>query len=157
MAAAGKGGSLLEEADGCESMRKLRTVLLYHDAAGGSHFDWLLDTPSAWRNPRSKLWTARTQTPTGDWANAGTWDLSRIADHRRRYLTYQGALGAARGRVDRIDEGWFVPQLWDCNQMILDLTLTRCQGRVRLWCLSGMQWRATWLGSTTFNIANKYC
>ena len=146
MAATGKRGALLDETNGRESMRQLRTVLLRHDTPHGSHFDWLLDTPNVWRNPRSKVWTARTQTPTGDWSNAGTWNLCRITDHRRRYLTYQGPLSGGPGTVDRVDEGWFVPQLWDDEQMILDLTLIRCQGRVRLWCLSGPAWRATWLG-----------
>ena len=145
-AATGKCGAHLDDTNGRESMRELRTVLLRHHTPAGSHFDWLLDTPKAWRNPRSRVWTARTQTSAGDWADAGTWNLSRIADHRRHYLTYRGPLSGGRGTVDRVDEGWFVPQLWDDGQMILDLTMVQCRGRVRLWCLDDPSWRATWLG-----------
>jgi hypothetical protein len=75
-------------------------VLLEHHAAaeGSRHWDLLVEMPGAdalatWRLERSPL-DADHEIPA-----------TRIQDHRRLYLDYEGEISGGRGAVRRLDRG----------------------------------------------------
>ncbi|HYF15852.1 MAG TPA: hypothetical protein VD971_12355 [Phycisphaerales bacterium] len=76
-------------------------MLLRHDEPGGGwHFDWMLERPGEpWRG----LLTFRTrERPDGGGA---TLHATRLGDHRRAYLEYEGEVSGGRGRVTRVAAG----------------------------------------------------
>ncbi len=124
-------------------MARLATVLLRHETPSGGHFDWMLATPGG--SPGAGLWTVRTDLAAAAWRGAGRWRLTRIADHRRQYLAYQGPLTGGRGSVRRVDAGWVRPWLWRSDEMIFDLMMSHCRGRVRVEQADADCWTAHWL------------
>ena len=73
-----------------------RYAVLHHTGVPVPHFDVLVEPRpgahlAAWRSP---AWPVARPTP-----------VERIADHRRRYLDYEGEVGGRRGRVDRVVGG----------------------------------------------------
>ena len=120
-------------------MTPLPTVLLHHDTGDASHYDWLLADPA---NPQGLLWTARVALPSEQWAAAGAWDVEPIGRHRRIYITYEGDIGDGRGTVRRIDEGEFTAIEWTAQQMIVDVTMRRFQGRLDILETSNGRWQA---------------
>lgn len=79
------------------AMQPLRYVVLHH--TGGtesSHFDLMFETL-----PGSMLATWRSET----WPIELPVQLTRLRDHRRLYLEYEGDLADHRGRVYRVAEG----------------------------------------------------
>ena len=93
------------------------TVALLHTLpSGAAHIDWLIAPSPAPNPPDSKcLLTLRLPTeaigPLGP--NPGRWIATLIPDHRSRYLTYEGPIGAGadgedRGRVSRIWSGTII-------------------------------------------------
>jgi len=80
-----------------------RTVLLRHDLPDGSHhFDWLLELDDDESGP---LTTFRLPAPVHELAVGGRVSAERIADHRRRYLEYEGPISGGRGAVRRVQHG----------------------------------------------------
>ena len=78
-------------------MQPLRYVVLHH--TGGtesSHFDLMFETL-----PGSMLATWRSET----WPIELPVQLTRLRDHRRLYLEYEGDLADHRGTVYRVAEG----------------------------------------------------
>jgi hypothetical protein len=76
------------------------TVVLLHRLPDGSeHFDWLLQRPGG-----GPLITFRT-TASPDLPPPWQLDAERLPDHRDAYLTYEGEIPGARGRVTRIARG----------------------------------------------------
>ncbi len=108
---------------------RLPTVLLEHVTRAGRHFDWLLADPS---DPPGPLWTARVAHRSAGWALLGAFSLTPLPPHRRRYLTVQGDIGQGRGRVQRVDEGWFEPRLWTVSRRVLSLSLRGFRGEIEL-------------------------
>jgi hypothetical protein len=74
----------------------LRFAVLRHEGIDAPHVDFLYETA-----PGSMLQTWRLPT----WPIREVQEATRIRDHRRAFLTYQGQLTGARGTVMRIDEG----------------------------------------------------
>ncbi len=74
----------------------LQFVVLRHDGIDEPHFDLLFETA-----PGSDL--AAFRTPV--WPLVTDTKLTRLRDHRRLYLTYQGPISNSRGNVQRIDGG----------------------------------------------------
>lgn len=75
-------------------------VLLRHELPDGSwHFDWLIER----RAGEERLLTFRLAVRVDEWD--GVVEASRLEDHRRDYLDYQGEVSRGRGRVLRIAEG----------------------------------------------------
>lgn len=82
-------------------------VVLYHEPGretslprqADAHFDWLFDHGSA-------LWSWAT-----DWlpkpGEQATARATRLPDHRREYLCYEGPLTRERGMVTRVEAGEF--------------------------------------------------
>lgn len=74
-------------------------VLLLHELPdGSSHFDWMLA-----RDAAGPLVTFRV-TERID-AGVRAFVATRLPDHRRVYLTYEGDVSGGRGRVRRVAEG----------------------------------------------------
>src|ERR1700704_6253512 len=76
----------------------LRYVVLRHEGIDEPHFDVMFETTSGsklvtWRSPR---WPIESETK-----------LTKLADHRREYLEYEGPLTENRGHVRRITAGFF--------------------------------------------------
>jgi hypothetical protein len=86
-----------------------RFAVLLHRVGPGSgrtdrdHLDWM------WQVDDNDLWT--WSTPIVDFAQVShanfEIDAVAIADHRQRYLDYEGELSDNRGRVDRVAAGSF--------------------------------------------------
>ena len=77
-------------------MPPLRYVILWHDGVPEPHYDLMFETLpgsalATWRSPR---WPIDSPTP-----------VTRLKDHRRAYLEFEGDLTGRRGRVDRAASG----------------------------------------------------
>ena len=79
-------------------MQRLSYVVLRHDGFGDPHYDLMFETAA-----NSKLATWRSS----QWPLQHGTILTRIGDHRREYLTYEGPLSRNRGTVARIQTGTF--------------------------------------------------
>lgn len=74
----------------------LRYVVLQHADVDEPHFDLMFETlpGSMLATWRSEIWPIDRPTP-----------LTRLRDHRRLYLEYEGQLSGQRGTVYRVAEG----------------------------------------------------
>jgi hypothetical protein len=75
----------------------LRYVVLRHEGIPNPHFDLMFETLpgsvlATWRSP---IWPIDTDTP-----------VTRLTDHRREYLDFEGALTGDRGHVQRVTTGF---------------------------------------------------
>lgn len=77
-------------------MNPLRYVILRHDDVAEPHFDLMFETL-----PGSLLATWRSDA----WPIESRVGVTRLRDHRRLYLTYEGDLSGKRGSVQRVAEG----------------------------------------------------
>lgn len=112
-------------------MRTLATVILRHDRIGGSHCDWLIEHPDhppgagrllAFRIPLPFLLPgAACGLAVSEFQQKRL--LTRLPDHRRHYLTYQGAISGGRGRVRRIASGSALLLHYSVDRIDLELTL----------------------------------
>ncbi len=129
-------------------MKPLRTLLLIHQAPGGSHYDWLLEDPLLC-DERAPLWTYRLQLSIAFWGHARAFDLEPIGLHRREYLEYQGPLTGRRGSVRQIDRGWYLPRQCLADKLVLDLTTRLFKGVALLSKVSASLWRAQTFGCSS--------
>ena len=74
----------------------LRYVVLHHVGHGPPHFDLMLE-----RDGGGLLRTFRVAA----WPVSSRRELTPLADHRRAYLDYEGAVGGGRGTVRRVEAG----------------------------------------------------
>jgi len=124
-----------------------RFVLLRHECppqmGKPSHWDLMLERGGA-------LWTWRLLRLPAAWHAAGTAAddggersvaATRLADHRLRYLTYEGPLSENRGDVSRVDQGAFEFISDDEDALVLDLSGRTLRGRITLTRLEGDQWQ----------------
>jgi hypothetical protein len=77
-------------------MDSLRYVVLRHSDVDEPHFDLMFETL-----PGSMLATWRSEV----WPIESTTPLTRLRDHRRLYLEYEGDLSGHRGSVIRVADG----------------------------------------------------
>jgi hypothetical protein len=77
-------------------MERLRYAILWHHDVDEPHYDLMFET-----FPRSDLATWRSPV----WPIDAATEMTRLKDHRRFYLDYEGELSDRRGRVDRIAGG----------------------------------------------------
>lgn len=77
-------------------LRPLRYVVLHHTGYGEDHFDLLLEI-----SPGSELASWRCS----DWPLKPDSRVSKLPDHRRAYLEYEGEVSNNRGRVKRVQAG----------------------------------------------------
>jgi len=81
----------------------LPTVLLRHDVPDGSqHIDWMIARDPA---GTGNLITFRLDQRVDALRSGQTLEIERIADHRSRYLTYQGPISGSRGVVTQLRRG----------------------------------------------------
>ncbi len=81
-----------------------RTVVLRHELPDGSHhFDWMLERLGCMGGDedRSLVTFRLSGSPVG----VNTLDAEAIADHRKRYLWYEGPVSDQRGHVTRVASG----------------------------------------------------
>lgn len=98
-------------------------VILRHIWPPGMHWDLLLDRGqalTAWQLKRNPLILVQTGA-------TAVIPARRIADHRRFYLHYQGAVSQDRGHVYRIDRGRYhlSGESEGCQRLILEGKLLR--------------------------------
>lgn len=75
-------------------------MLLRHALPDGSwHYDWMLETVAG-----GPLVTFRVMHRP-DACETRWFEAERIDDHRRAYLTYEGAVSGGRGEVERVGAG----------------------------------------------------
>ncbi|MEO1584141.1 MAG: hypothetical protein AAFR96_06165 [Planctomycetota bacterium] len=80
----------------------MRTVLLLHNLPDrSSHVDWLFEIDEAC-SPRIPTFRLADRP---DLPGVRRFEGVRLADHRRRYLDYQGDIGGGRGSVSRVAAG----------------------------------------------------
>src|SRR5205823_6438693 len=75
---------------------EMRYVILHHEGFGEAHYDLMFESA-----PGSLLMTWRAT----DWPFAAGDVLTRIGDHRRDYLDYEGPVSNNRGQVRRVQSG----------------------------------------------------
>jgi len=74
----------------------LKYVILFHDRVPSPHFDLMFET-----EPGSALATWRSPA----WPLLQPGVLTKLQDHRRDYLEYEGPVSGDRGQVKRISAG----------------------------------------------------
>jgi hypothetical protein len=78
-------------------------VLLRHELPDGpGHFDWLLERPGY---PDLMTFRVRERIDLLGPGEPGGFTATRLEDHRRAYLTYEGPISGGRGSVTRVAEG----------------------------------------------------
>jgi DNA polymerase Ligase (LigD) len=55
-----------------------------------------------------------------------------LPDHRRIYLEYQGDVSGDRGTVRRIDEGTYIPMIWEDDRIHLQMEGSQLVGEAEL-------------------------
>ena len=114
----------------------LRFVILYHEFPDGhprqSHWDFMLEPePSAGGEAKLKTW-ALEKSPL-DWLKASESgepqkakiQATRLPDHRRHYLTYEGPVSNDRGQVRQIASGTYSILESSEAEMIIELLPTK--------------------------------
>lgn len=74
----------------------LRYVVLHHEGVAEPHFDLMIES-----SPGGSLLTWRSPV----WPIESKVQLTRLGEHRRDYLEYEGPISENRGRVRRISAG----------------------------------------------------
>lgn len=109
-------------------------VLLRHDVRDGEwHYDWLIDPGNG-----GELVSFRLRAPleAGDEAV----EAVRIADHRRVYLDYEGAISGERGRVTRVASGsWHRCEI-EPDRITVEGDLGAVSGSFRAKRAAGSRW-----------------
>jgi len=110
-------------------MTQLRYVVLRHERCDEPHFDVMFETArdsllATWRAPR--------------WPPSSGDHWTRIGDHRRIYLEYEGPLSDGGGEVRRVGAG----RLTSYRELAAVVSATLDTGvRLALRKESGDQWR----------------
>lgn len=104
----------------------MRFVVLHHRlpaaSARADHYDFMLEMGGV-------LWTwALAERPDG----AAAQSAARLADHRLRYLDYEGPLSDGRGEVARYDTGPCALLRQDAEAIVVELQGARLRCRVLL-------------------------
>src|SRR5262249_47976838 len=107
-----------------------RFTILHHDFPH-RHWDFLLEAGDYLRS-----WRLEGEPHLGTVIRADD-----IADHRLKYLDYEGPVSGGRGQVDRWDSGLYTQIRSDHSRVIVALEGVRCRGQVTLECISGQEWR----------------
>ena len=111
-------------------MASHRYVILFHDGVAEPHFDIMVETV-----PGGPLMTWRSI----DWPIVREANVTRLGEHRRDYLDYEGPVSGDRGTVKRIAGGACKVE-WQTRH---DLLLEIPGGGLHLQCLDDDHWLAT--------------
>jgi hypothetical protein len=103
-----------------------RYVILFHelpaDSDRASHWDLMLE----W-DGKLRTWALPCEP-----AQALDCQAERLADHRPRYLDYEGPIAGDRGRVTRWDEGLYKLEHAGASEYVITLAGRRLSARVIL-------------------------
>ena len=113
-----------------------RFVILHHLAPGSEHWDLMLEA-------ETHLTTWQMASQPVDRA-APAIECTRIGDHRKRYLDYEGQVSGGRGVVRRVDQGSFESLGVSDDEWILEFAGERLTGRYRLARVGGDS-RSAWI------------
>lgn len=114
-------------------MQSLRYVVLHHAEISEPHFDLMFETL-----PGSMLATWRSET----WPIEQPTRLTRLRDHRRLYLDYEGQLTDQRGAVYRIAEGFCQVEIEQNATWTIALLSGAAPQRLIFRQVSAEQWEA---------------
>lgn len=89
----------------------MRFVILKHRGCGDLHYDLMLEGGA-----KLTTWSCSQNPLTHQSAQC-----RRIADHRKAYLTYEGAVSQNRGTVERIESGQYEAIEIDDSHWIVEL------------------------------------
>ena len=117
-------------------MRPLRYVILRHDDVPEPHFDLMFETL-----PGSELATWRCPT----WPIDRPTPLTRLKDHRRVYLDYEGKLSGQRGRVHRITHGTCEVEIGEDALWVIRLATVDQSLQLTLRQIDAEKWEASQL------------
>ncbi len=109
-----------------------RFVIQTHSGWGPTHFDLMIEQGEV---------LATWQFDRCPWDAPSPLECTRIADHRRAYLDYQGPVSRGRGRVDIHTAG--VAELIHCDDDCWDGVLVSPAVRrpFRLECVEAERWQ----------------
>ena len=106
------------------------TVLLLHELPGGTqHVDWMIAQDVHGRDP---LITFRIEQRVDLLTEGRRVEARRIADHRPRYLSYEGPISGDRGMVRRLAAGRVVRFERDPHTWRIDVVWRPAADRQRL-------------------------
>jgi len=91
-------------------MPLLHYVILHHTGVDEPHFDVMIES-----SPVGQLTTWRI----AEWPIVEPTAAIRLPDHRRAYLTYQGAISVNRGIVTQMESGETVVEFNGESEIIL--------------------------------------
>ena len=111
-------------------MASHRYVILFHDDGAEPHFDIMVETV-----PGGPLMTWRTT----DWPIVRETNCTRLGEHRREYLDYEGAISGNRGQVTRVAGGACEVEWTTRHELLLKLPGLP----LSLLCLDDNHWLAT--------------
>lgn len=114
-------------------MQPLRYVILRHDDVSEPHFDLMFETL-----PGSMLATWRSAA----WPIEHPAEITRLRDHRRLFLEYEGDLTGGRGSVTRVTDGTCEVEVGEGSVWTIRLRSGAAPTTLVLRQLDGERWRA---------------
>jgi hypothetical protein len=111
----------------------MQYAVLHHFDIDEPHFDLLVETVvgsdlSTWRLPA--------------WPVEGETEATRLKDHRRFYLTYEGEISSHRGRVERVAGGECDLEAGPYSALKVHFRTGGPVGTLQLRKVAGDDWRA---------------
>jgi len=103
-----------------------RFIILHHQSPTDDHWDVMLETDTV-----LLTWSIPPQLPGTSFACSAT----RLPDHRKHYLDYEGEISGNRGTVARIDAGTYEqlsPEVYVLSGINFTGTLTVKDGMMTL-------------------------
>ncbi len=115
-------------------MQLAECVLLRHETDGKSHFDFMIEDLDGEKDPDNKcgLMTWRVALSDEQWADSASFPMTRLPNHRRIYLTYEGRISGGRGTVIRVDQGNAKFEDIGSDEMTIALRMRDFAGRLRI-------------------------
>jgi hypothetical protein len=112
----------------------MQYAVLFHSEIDEPHFDLLVETAAGsdlatWRLP---VWPVEFET-----------DVTRLKDHRRFYLAYEGEIASHRGRVERVAGGECDVEAGVDSALTIHLRTGGAVGKLELRKIVGDNWRAS--------------
>ena len=112
-------------------MSPLRYVIIRHDGVAEPHFDLMFETYAG-----SQLSTWRVLT----WPIESATPATRLREHRRLYLEYEGEIAGGRGFVHRVAEGECQVEVGEENAWSIAILTGTTPQALRLRKLDGQDW-----------------
>jgi hypothetical protein len=112
-------------------MAALRYVILRHDGVAEPHIDLMIET-----YPGSQLSTWRL----AHWPVESATPATRLRDHRRFYLEYEGEIAGHRGFVHRIADGTCEVEIGEASLWTIRILKGATPQAFRLKLVEGEMW-----------------